>query len=92
MAWTVRTDEESSQGRKGSDYIVSCESIFSFRSRRRSRAGSTKKQHSLHEQRSRLFRRKEVKVLFALGVQTTWGMLHLLRVVTGVESIPNSAC
>lgn len=72
--------------------LVSCEIIFSIRSRRLSKTGSTKKQHRLHEQRSRMFGRKEVKVLFALGVQTVWGMLPLLRTVTRLESISNSSC
>lgn len=72
--------------------FVSCESISSFRSRRRSKTRSIKKQDRLHKQRSRMPRRKDMKVLFALSIQTMWGMLHSLAMVTRLKSISNSVC
>lgn len=63
--------------------LVSCEGFSSFRSR----PESTEKQHRLHDERCIIFRRKEVKVLIVLSSQTTWGMLHFLRMIMRLESI-----
>lgn len=62
--------------------LVSCEGVSSFRSR----PESTEKQYRLHDERYIIFGGKEVKVLIVLSSQTTWGMLHLLRMIMRLES------
>lgn len=62
--------------------LVSCEGISSFRSR----PGSTEKHQRLYDERCKISGRKEMKVLIVLSIQTTWGMLHLLRMIMRLES------